>query len=196
MIHFIGVYDYTVVLTYLSLFSASLGMIQAGEGRFTFAVLCLMFSGLCDAFDGVVARSKKKRTEEERSFGIQLDSLVDVVSFGILPAFLCHYMGVQGVLGFVLICFYLLCAVARLAFFNVLETTRQRTETGCCRSYRGLPVTSISILFPLLYLLRRPLSAETFTAVLYGMLPVMGFLFILDFCVPKVDIGKLLTRKG
>ena len=132
MIKLIGVYDYTVILTYLSLISSVFGMTRAIHGDYKLAIFCLAFSGLCDAFDGVVARSKKKRTEEERSFGIQLDSLVDVVSFGILPAFLCHYMGVQGVLGFVLICFYLLCAVARLAFFNVLETTRQRTETGCC----------------------------------------------------------------
>ena len=51
MLRFIGVYDYTVILTYMSVFSAVVGMIFTADGRFTAAVLCLMFSGLCDAFD-------------------------------------------------------------------------------------------------------------------------------------------------
>ena len=45
-----------------------------------------MFSGLCDAYDGKVARMKKVRTEEEKAFGIQIDSLADMVAFGVLPA--------------------------------------------------------------------------------------------------------------
>ena len=46
----------------------------------------LMFCGLCDAFDGKVARTKKNRTEQMKQFGIQIDSLSDLVAFGVLPA--------------------------------------------------------------------------------------------------------------
>ncbi len=52
------------------------------------ALLCLMVSGLLDAFDGRIARTKKNRTEQEKRFGIQIDSLNDVVCFGVLAAFL------------------------------------------------------------------------------------------------------------
>ena len=65
MPHFIGFYDYTVILTFLSLCSAVFGMIQATEGNFTLAVLCIYISGFCDAFDGMVARSKRNRTDDE-----------------------------------------------------------------------------------------------------------------------------------
>ena len=195
MLHFIGVYDYTVILTYLSLFSAVTGMIYAARENFAIAILCVFISGFCDAFDGIVARSKKNRTEDEKAFGIQLDSLVDVVSFGVVPAFICYQMGVRGVIGLICVFAYSMCAVARLAFFNVQETKRQQVEGGSNKFYRGLPVTSISMIFPVVYLLRNLVSPAAFTVVLYIMLAVTGFLFIFDFQVKKLDFMKLFRRK-
>ena len=95
MIRFIGVYDYTVILTYLSLISAVFGMTQAIHGDYKTAVFCLALSGICDAFDGRVARTKKNRTEDEKAFGIQLDSLCDVICFGVFPAMICYLLGVR-----------------------------------------------------------------------------------------------------
>ena len=86
MIRFIGVYDYTVILTYISLISAIFGMTQAIHGDYKAAIFCLALSGICDAFDGRIARTKKDRTEEEKAFGIQLDSLCDVICFGVFPS--------------------------------------------------------------------------------------------------------------
>ena len=194
MLRFIGVYDYTVILTYISLISAVTGMIFATRGNFGVAVLCVFLSGFCDAFDGMVARSKKNRTEDEKAFGIQLDSLVDVISFGVVPAFICYQMGVQGVIGLICVFGYSICAVIRLAFFNVQEGKRQQQEGGSNKFYRGLPVTAISMIFPLVYLLRGILSRKLFVIALYLMLAVTGFLFILDFKVKKPDLQKMLHR--
>ena len=191
---FIGFYDYTVILTYLSLASAFVGMSFAHQGHFTAAVICLFFSGFCDAFDGMVARTKKNRTQDEKSFGIQLDSLCDVVSFGVLPGYLCRCMGVDGVFGMVCVCLYVVCAVIRLAFFNVLEGKRQQTEGGINKFYRGLPVTASSMIFPPVYLLRFVLTPAVFAGVLHGVLLLVAFLFVLDFKVPKPDLSKLLRR--
>lgn len=83
----IGFYDYTVVVTYISLVSSILGMFCAIDGKLTLAVSCLAFSGLCDMFDGKIARTKKNRTDDEKSFGIQIDSLCDIVCFGIFQLF-------------------------------------------------------------------------------------------------------------
>ena len=193
MLKFIGFYDYTVILTYLSLVSAVAGMGLAAEGRFTAAVLCLMASGICDAFDGIVARSKKNRTEDEKSFGIQIDSLCDAVSFGVFPAVLCYHMGVDGIWGLICLVPYVLCAVIRLAFFNVMEGKRQQSEGGSNKTYRGLPVTSISMLFPPVYLLRFVLQGRLFTSLLHILLPLSAILFILDFSVKKPDGQKILT---
>ena len=142
----IGFYDYTVFLTYLSLISSVLGMTRAIHGDYKLAIFCLAFSGICDAFDGIVARTKKNRTVDEKNFGIQLDSLCDVICFGLFPAMICYLLGVRGTLGVVLVLFYSLCAVIRLAFFNVLEAKRQTTEGGAAKGYRGLPVTSIAFI--------------------------------------------------
>ena len=68
----IGFYDYTVILTYFSLLSATSGIVVAlsGGGHPYYGCLFLLFCGLCDAFDGKVARTKKGRTKMEKDFGI------------------------------------------------------------------------------------------------------------------------------
>ena len=195
-IRLIGVYDYTVILTYLSLLSAVLGMCSAISGKFGISFLCLFLSGFCDAFDGIVARSKKNRTEDEKSFGIQLDSICDVISFGFYPAFLCYLMGVDGLIGTTVVFLYSLCAVIRLAFFNVLEGKRQQTEGCIAKSYRGLPVTSASIILPLFYCFHSLLAEEIFIILLHLLLLLIAFLFVLDFSVPKPDWKKILTGKA
>ena len=88
----IGFYDYTVILTYLGLASSVLGMTRAIHGDYKFAIFCLAFLGICDAFDGRIARTKKDRTEDEKNFGIQLDSLCDVICFGVFPALICYLL--------------------------------------------------------------------------------------------------------
>ena len=191
----LGFYDYTVILTYMSLLSAFAGMILSGKGMHTAAVLCLMFCGICDAFDGTVARTKKNRTEDEKAFGIQLDSLCDVVSFGVAPAFTCYCMGVNTVPGLVILCVYVVCAVIRLAFFNVQEAKRQQVESGCNKYYRGLPVTSSAIILPAFYLLRSLLPGKVFTLALHGLCGLIAFLFVLDFRVKKPDFSKILCLK-
>lgn len=186
MLKFIGFYDYTVLLTYLSLISAVTGMVQASTEHYAAAILCLLLSGICDAFDGKVARSKKNRTEDEKAFGIQLDSLCDCVSFGVCPAFICYHMGVNGLFGIVCMCIFCLCAVIRLAYFNVMEIKRQQFETGCNTYYQGLPVTSIAIIFPFIYLFRTMMPENVFVIVLHIMLLLVAFLFVYDFKVKKI----------
>jgi len=191
----IGFYDYTVILTYLSLVSALFGMRCASQGRFGLAVGCLIFSGVCDMFDGMVARTKKNRTADEKNFGIQLDSICDVIAFGVAPAVLLYYYGVNTAVGVVVLVFYVLCALIRLAFFNVLEINRQMHEDGCAKEYRGLPVTSSAILLPLVFLVGLLLPAAV-NRVIHHVLPLaIGFLFVLDFRIPKIDLAKVLKGK-
>lgn len=190
---FIGFYDYTVILTYFSLFSSVWGMTRAIHGDYKLAIFCLAFSGICDAFDGRVARTKKNRTADEKAFGIQLDSLCDVVCFGVFPALICYLLGVRGVLGVGLVLFYCMCAVARLAFFNVLEGRRQAVESGANKVYHGLPVTSIAFILPLCFCLQFVLPEMVFLCLLHVVLLVVGFLFVLDFRLPKPDLKTIIT---
>lgn len=188
----IGFYDYTVILTYLSLLSSAFGMTQAIHGDFKSAIFCLALSGACDAFDGRVARTKKNRTADEKNFGIQLDSLCDVVCFGVFPALICYMLGVRGVLGMVILFCYCLGAVIRLAFFNVLEGKRQKNERGGNKRYRGLPVTSISFIMPIFFLFQLFVSDAAFLVMLHVLMALVGFLFILDFPLKKPSLKQLL----
>ena len=70
----IGFYNYTVVLTYMGLISSVYGMTEALDGHFATAIACLVVSGICDMLDGKIARTMD-RTEDEKKFGIQIDSL-------------------------------------------------------------------------------------------------------------------------
>lgn len=193
MLRFIGFYDYTVILTYLSLISSVFGITQAIHGDYKTAVFCLALSGICDAFDGRVARTKKNRTEDEKSFGIQLDSLCDVICFGVFPALICYLLGVRGILGLLIVFFYCTCAVIRLAFFNVLEEKRQKTEGGSNKVYRGLPVTSIAFILPLTFWLQFVLPEFWFLVLLHVVLGGVGFLFILDFQLRKPSLKMIFV---
>lgn len=197
----IGFYDYTVILTYLSLLSGTTGIMLClnGVGHPYLGMFFLLFSGLCDTFDGKVARSKKNRTEQMKKFGIQIDSLSDLVAFGVLPAcigisllrYAIHIPGLSGftcyilsnyqkpatyILTFVAV-LYVLAAMIRLAYFNVMEEEDQNRDESGAKIYTGLPVTSAALIFPAVLLLHLLLRADL-TLLYFGVMIVTGFLFL------------------
>ena len=187
----IGFYSYTVVLTYLGLASSAIGMILTFQGFAKYALFCLAFSGLCDMFDGKVARMKKNRTEDEKRFGIQIDSLCDVVCFGAFPMILCYSIGMRGPAVILILVFYLIAGVIRLAFFNVMEEKRQEETDEARKYYQGLPITSIAIILPLFCTLR-PLLGHRFLSELHICILTVGLLFIINFPLRKPG-WKMLT---
>ena len=213
----IGFYNYTTLLTYLSLVSAGLGIVisLSGGGHPFIGVFFLLFCGLCDAFDGKVARMKKDRSEMECSFGVQIDSLSDLVAFGVLPAcigvamlrtstlvaesraLLSRMLGtaILTVVPTTLLVLYILAAMIRLAYFNVTEEERQRTEGGARRYFTGLPVTSAAIIFPTVLLLQY-LIPEDVTPVYFIMIVLTGLAFLVKFKVKKPGLRGVLILVG
>jgi CDP-diacylglycerol--serine O-phosphatidyltransferase len=181
----IGFYNYTVILTYVSLLVSSVGIGLAAAGHPFGALCCLLASGVCDMFDGKIARTRKKSTDEEKRFGIQIDSLCDVIFFGVLPA----AVGIslvskapaldRGIVWGVC-CLYILCALIRLAYFNVTEETRQATEGGRRTCFMGVPVTTAAVIFPLVYALSLVLPA----AIAPWLYPAFIFVTAISFIAP------------
>lgn len=188
----IGVWDYTIILTYLGLTSTVVGMTMAINGDLLTAMICLAFSGFCDAFDGRAARSKKDRTDTEKMFGVQLDSLCDAVCFGFFPIVICYQLGVTGKIGVALMTFYAIAAVARLAYFNVLEMERS-PEDNSPRFYVGMPVTSIAVIFPTIFFVNYWVPFEFKPLVWELMLLVTGALFIANIKIPKPTLRQILA---
>ncbi len=184
----IGFYDYTVILTYLGLACAVLGMVQAFRGLDYLALLLLGGALFCDTTDGMVARSKKGRTDMEKQFGVQIDSLCDVVSFGNFPALMFYLHGMETALDICLLVFYCLCCVVRLAYFNVLAQEPKKSGEA---SYHGLPVVGMAIFIPLAFLMENWVSDRAFLAILRGMLLIFGFLYVLDFKMKKPKVWQV-----
>ncbi|MCI7804038.1 MAG: CDP-alcohol phosphatidyltransferase family protein [Oscillospiraceae bacterium] len=191
----IGFYNYTVILTYIGLASSLAGIYLAMGGKhITFAVVALMISGLCDMFDGKVARTRK-RTDDEKRFGIQIDSLCDLICFGFLPAAIGYAIGMREIYHIVVMIFFTLAAVIRLAYFNVMEESRQAKTNEVRHEYEGLPVTSVALILPLFYSFRKDMGV-LFPDIYAFLLLAIGIAFITRFKLKKPKMRTMLAFIG
>lgn len=181
----LGYYDYTVILTYCGLLFAFGGIICAIHGNFTEALACLMVTGLCDTFDGAVACTKD-RTASEKRFGIQIDSLCDLVGFGVLPALFVYLYAEQRKYVAVIASMYLLASLIRLAYFNVLEEERQQETTERRSSYSGVPVTVVAFLLPVVYMIEVAVPANGLICYPITLVVLLiGFVSTIQICKPS-----------
>lgn len=209
----IGVYDYTIILTYLSTISGALGIIitMTGIGHPYGGTVFLMASGLFDAFDGRVARTKKNRTEFEKNFGMQIDSLSDLICFGVLPVSIgIAQLRINGAFRDVIrgsmntaktwmviillsiAAFYILSALVRLAYFNATAAERAEQKKALGKEYyTGLPVTASALIFPLTLIIHYFTIADL-TFFYFWMLLIVGILFIGNFKIPKPGLKLIL----
>ncbi len=213
----IGIYDYTVILTYISLLSAGSGIVVSlsGGGHPYLGTFFLLLCGLCDAFDGKVARTKKDRSDLGKRFGIQIDSLSDIVAFGVLPACIGAAMLRTSVffsevvnLGsnewycvllkfflFAILVLYILAAMIRLAYYNVTEEDRQKAEEGNRKYFVGLPVTSAALIIPLVILIQY-LTTFDITIGYFVIVILMGMAFLSKLRVKKPGVVGILIMVG
>lgn len=187
----IGYWSYTVILTYLGLISAFVGiafsvLFASGDAMLSviFPVGCLLICGFCDMFDGRVARSKKNRSEDEKNFGMQIDSLCDLVCFTVLPATLGFCMGGSHIFAAISGSALILAGVVRLAYFNVEEMKRRSDPDNDDHSYTGLPVTSTALLVPIIFLFRN-FTGSMFPTFYHICIIIIAVLFVLNFKIPK-----------
>ncbi|MEI7811274.1 MAG: CDP-diacylglycerol--serine O-phosphatidyltransferase [Ignavibacteria bacterium] len=125
------------IFTALNMFSGFVSIVYAGEGKFIIASWFIIIGAIFDTFDGIIARL----TNSSSKFGVELDSLSDLVSFGVAPAFLIYtsFLKQYGAMGIVISSLLMIFGGLRLARFNV-------ELTGFDKSYfTGLPVPSSAI---------------------------------------------------
>ena len=175
----IGKWNKSVILSYFGLAISILGIFLLHYGvEVKYAFVCLIFAGVCDMFDGTIAR-RCKRTEAEKAFGIELDSLIDVVDFLALPLTILivlvpEYALIVGIL-------YVLFGVARLAHFNITSEDDSKPR----KYYEGLPVTMVALILPILFLLSYFIDFYIFKIIYVIANLVISILFIIKFKFPK-----------
>jgi CDP-diacylglycerol--serine O-phosphatidyltransferase len=171
--------DIPNLLSLAGLFSAVLGIYFAILGVFPAAMIGLVWAVAFDWLDGRVARAMTGRTEKQREYGCQLDSLIDVVSFGVAPAVvLLSVGGFQPAFlpGAIIV---LAAGVTRLAYFNVFGLAEGS-------SYRGLALDNNVIVLVLLFVFQRAFSVSSFAVILYAALMVLAFLNVAPIRTPKL----------
>jgi len=184
-------------LTLGNLFFGIFAIISASRGQFDRAVLYIVLGGVCDAFDGRVARA----TGTGGRFGEELDSLVDAISFGLAPAMIVYYSVLsQDRLGPYAVFLFAACAVLRLARFNV-------TQAGASKSYfMGLPSPAAGgTLATYYWFSRTPLYQQTaivdlpWQEIMIWLMVILAFLMVSQVpypAWPKVGLRSLRAVVG
>ena len=111
------------------------------DGRFELAIIAIMFSALIDGLDGRIARLIKGTSK----VGKELDSLTDVISFGVAPSFIMYFWAINeiGKFGWMFVLIYTVCCALRLARFNL--TTIEENESCHRRRHRCFGVFNLMV---------------------------------------------------
>src|SRR6267154_3525772 len=182
---------YSLMATMSGFHLVGIGQIAAAKQRFDYAAIAIGWAFVCDCLDGRIARMTKSTTE----IGIQLDSLADIVSFGLAPAILAYAWGYGTALqdwsnarqlAWFISFMFVICGGFRLARFNV-QATRPRplaegTQKVDKKSFVGLPIPVAGCLIAaIVHFAPMPLryAPHRFEILAISMMVLMGFLSLL-----------------
>ena len=176
----LGFWNKSVYITYLGAFFAVSGLLMAFHyNNVDYAFAGMILACVCDMFDGKIARACK-RTELEKDFGVQIDSLADVICFITIPAITIYWMGLQEIYDIILLSFYVICGIVRLGYFNVAMSDKDKA----IECYSGLPVPMSIAIFGLVWLLSKIVSFDI--VMVYTILvPIVVYLHISKIKVKK-----------
>jgi len=161
--------DLPNICSLLGLLSAMFGIYFAIEGNFLASIISILWAVLFDWYDGIIARKMKGRTKEQGNFGEQLDSMIDIVSFGIFPAILLLSYGNYSV-WFMPGAFIIVAASAiRLSYFNVYGLIDSKT-------YMGLALDNNVLILAFIFLFESFFSYTVFSIIIYSLLMVLSAL--------------------
>ena len=174
------------------------GRYENNPAHYHNAILAILGACLFDALDGRVARMGG----QESPFGRELDSLADIVSFGIAPALLVHDIVLKDIqvlnLGWFISCLYLVCGAVRLARFNCLAAMDTKSSST---SFRGCPIPAAagvisSITLLLLWLDSNDREIGPWKYALTVLMVVLSWLMVSNIEYPSFKSVNLRTRRS
>lgn len=137
-------------------------------------------------FDGKIAR-RIQRSDAAKEFGIQIDSLCDLICFGVYPAFIVITMSHKHWISMIAGGLFVLGGVIRLGYFNVMEHERQQITDENRKYYQGLPITSSALIFPFIFAVeglvnryrpRIPIEIPNMNLIYTIIMFLVAFLFV------------------
>lgn len=170
--------DLPNICSLLGLLSAVIGIYFAIQGNFQAALIGVLWAVLFDWYDGIIARKMKGRTKVQGVFGAELDSMIDIVSFGILPAIILLRYGNYNI-WFLPGAFVIIAASAiRLTYFNVYGLIDSKT-------YKGFPLDNNVLILAFVFLFEGFFTHSTFSIIIYTLLMLLSVLNLSSIPTPK-----------
>lgn len=170
--------DLPNICSLLGLLSAVIGIYFAIMANFQAAIIGVLWAVLFDWYDGIIARKLKGRTKVQAEFGAQLDSMIDIISFGVLPAVVLlsygHYQIWLLPGAFIIIA----ASAIRLTYFNVYGLIDSKT-------YKGLALDNNVLILAFVFLFEGLFPHSTFTIAIYSLLMVLAALNLSSIPTPK-----------
>jgi len=161
------------LITYFGIISSVVGFYFAFSDV-KLATVCLFVCAIFDFFDGRFARTFK-RSEDEKKFGIIIDSLADVLAFVALPCAILFAICGNYIFAIIIAILYALCGITRLTVFTAEADPNKKTKY-----YRGLPITVAGFLIPIIYLVFNLLASRLICCVLCVTYVILAILFVLN----------------
>lgn len=170
--------DLPNICSLLGLMSAVAGIYFAIQGNFQAAMIGVLWAVLFDWYDGIIARNMKGRTKIQGDFGAQLDSIIDIVSFGVFPAIILLSYGNYDI-WFLPGAFVIIAASAiRLTYYNVYGLIDSKT-------YKGFPLDNNVLILAFVFLFEGLLTPSSFSILIYTLLMLLSALNLSSIPTPK-----------
>ena len=177
---FLGVYNIPTAVSFMALIFGIASCIFSFNGYIGYALVSLIWAGIFDLFDGFVAR-KFDLNEQEKAFGVEIDSINDIVNFGAAPAMIALHSGFNTPVDYIILTAYCCAAAMRLGYFNITGLTGE----GPVKFYTGLPVTFSALIFPLVFLVKFELSGPQYLWTVRAAYAAVAVLFLMKVPFPK-----------
>ena len=170
--------DLPNICSLFGLLSAVFGIYFAIKGNFPASIIGVLWAVLFDWYDGIIARKLKGRTKEQGVFGGQLDSMIDIVSFGVLPAILLLSYGNYNI-WFIPGAFVIIAtSVLRLSYFNIYGLIDSKT-------YKGLALDNNVLILAFMFLFECFFKHSNFSIIIYTVLMILSALNLSSIPTPK-----------
>ena len=170
--------DLPNICSLLGLFCTVFAIYFAITGYFLVSIIAILGSVVFDWFDGIIARKMEGRTKKQGIFGVQLDSMIDIVSFGVFPAILLLSYGNYNI-WFLPGAFAIIAACAiRLSYFNIYGLIDSKT-------YMGLSVDNNALILAFVFLFENLFPHFTFSIFLYSIIIILSAFNLSSIPTPK-----------
>ena len=187
---FIGYYNMANLVTLLglalSVVACFVSVSNTGDpANIKIAVALFLLSGLCDMFDGRIARGGAARNRKQKLFGIQIDTVCDMVSFGVTPVVIAYCLGFNEWYCCAVYVMFACCGAIRLAYFNTQAV--EETPDLNMKCFTGVPIPFSCLILPLLMLLFSFFDVVVVKIAFLVLYFLTGIAFIVNVKIKKLN---------